>query len=76
MSVKQKIINAYLVAWLLFALYGWLFGPNSYRGFMYNLGRGLLWPVMIFPELGKALSGLVILIFVIAVLVFVRDTRK
>jgi len=75
-SIKKKIISAYVVVWLLFSLYGWLFGANSYRGFAYNLGSGLVWPVMIFPEFGKAISAVIIVIVIAAVLMFVRDTRK
>lgn len=76
MSIKNKIINTYFVVGLLFALYGWLFGSTSYKSFAYNLGRGLVWPLMIFPELGKAIGGIIILVVIIAITLFVRNPNK
>lgn len=65
MSTKAKIISVYLVIGVLFALYGWLFGDNSYKSFAYNLGTGVIWPVMLFPGLGKII-GIVIMVLFIA----------
>lgn len=67
MSKKSKIISVYLAIGVVFALYGWLFGDNSYKSFAYNLGMGLVWPVMIFPALGQVM-GVVILVAFIALL--------
>lgn len=72
MSTKQKIINAYFVIGLLFALYEWKFGMYSYKGFFYNLGKGLIWPAVLFPSLGHIIGGVIILLFVVFVVVFVR----
>jgi hypothetical protein len=69
MTFKQKTIYTYFGIALLFSLYGWLFGPYSGRGFFYNLGKGIVWPVTIFPALGAVVGG-IIMIAVIAVLVF------
>jgi len=74
--MKQKIIGGYVVIWLLFTIYGWLFGANSYKGFFFNLGSSLIWPAKIFPELGAAISAVIIVAMVIAVLIFGRDTRN
>jgi hypothetical protein len=68
MSKKSTIVIIYLVLGLLFALYGWLFGDNSYKSFAYNLGTGLVWPVMLFPGLGKIIGAVIIFGFVALVL--------
>lgn len=58
------------IAWIyvaligVFALYGTWFGDNAYRGFGYNLGRALVWPTILFPSIGAAIGGLVIVAFV------------
>lgn len=70
MTLKQKLIAAYAGVAVLFALYASHFGPTQYRGFAYNLGRGLVWPVTIFPTLGTIISAIVIIGFVVLVTVF------
>lgn len=45
---------------LLFAIYGNFFGDYDYKGFAYNFGRGLMWPTIIFPALGKFIGGVLI----------------
>lgn len=64
MSTKAKLISAYLAIAVLFALYGWMFGSNSYKGFAYNLGTGIVWPVMLFPGLGKVLGAGILVLFI------------
>ncbi|BEP57020.1 hypothetical protein GmRootV118_42640 [Variovorax sp. V118] len=64
MSKKAKIICIYLAIGVLFALYGWLFGDNSYKSFAYNLGTGIAWPIMLFPGLGKILGAGILALFV------------
>lgn len=62
MSLKQKLIYGYLVIAVLFALYGWLFGDTSHKSFAANLGRGIVWPVLIFPSLGVIIGGAVLVV--------------
>jgi membrane-anchored glycerophosphoryl diester phosphodiesterase (GDPDase) len=76
MSIKKKILTIYAAVGVLFALYGWLFGPMSYRGLPYNLGRGLVWPVFIFPEFGKLVSGIILLFVIVLILVFARNPNR
>lgn len=64
MSKKAKIISVYLAIGVLFALYGWLFGDNSYKSLAYNLGTGIVWPIMLFPGLGKILGAGILVLFV------------
>lgn len=69
MSLKAKILSAYFAIGLLYAVYAWIWGPNAFRGFFYNLGGGLIWPLMLFPGLGKIVGAIVLVIFIGAVLV-------
>lgn len=75
MTTKQKIVSAYVFVALLFTTYGWLFGQFKYRGFFYNLGRGIVWPVHIFPVLGTIVSAVVILALV-GLIVFSGSSNK
>jgi hypothetical protein len=75
LTLKQKIISAYFFVALLFGTYGWLFGEFKYRGFFFNLGKGVVWPVTMFPALGGIISAIVILAFVVAVLTFGRGNN-
>ena len=76
MTTKQKIISAYLFIALLFGTYGWLFGQFKYRGFFYNLGKGIVWPVTMFPALGIIISAIIILAFVVLIVIFGKNTRN
>ena len=67
MKLKQFLIPAYLGIGLLFALYQWMFGITSYKGFWYAFGQGLVWPVVMFPAFGQIVLG-IILVVVIAIM--------
>jgi hypothetical protein len=54
----------YLIIAVITAIYGNIWGEMHHKGFFYNLGRGLIWPTIIFPALGKAIGTIVILAFV------------
>ena len=69
MSKKQKVITIYLVVGLLFGLYQWLWGEMAYKGLMYNMGRGVVWPVLMFPAFGQIVAGIIIVLVIAAVLV-------
>ena len=62
--MKNFLILFYVVMIVGFAIYGANWGDYSYKGFAYNLGRSLLWPVIIFPSIGKAIGTMLILGFV------------
>lgn len=59
MKLKHKIIIAYLIVGILYALYAWNFGDTAHKSFAYNLGQGLVWPAVIFPGLGKIIGGII-----------------
>lgn len=76
MTLKKKILLAYFSIAILFSVYGWLFGEFKYRGFSYNLGRGIVWPVTIFPALGEIIGAIIIVAVVIAVLIFGKNRNR
>jgi hypothetical protein len=61
MKLKQMLITAYVGIGILFGLYGSIWGQYDYKGFFYNMGRGLIWPVIVFPSLGQILALIIIL---------------
>lgn len=67
--MKQKIIAGYLAIGVLFALYSWMFGDMAHKSFAYNLGRGIIWPAVMFPALGQAIGTIILVVFV-GVLIF------
>lgn len=62
----KKAIAAYGILVVPFTLYGWWFGEFGYKGFAYNFGRAIIWPVMLFPSLGPIIGGMVILAVIAA----------
>jgi len=70
--VKIKYIAAivYALVALGVACYGAWWGEMAYKSFAYHFGRGIVWPVLIFPGLGQLIGGLVIVgvIFLLVVL--------
>lgn len=75
MKLKQLLISGYAVIAVLFALYGMTFGAEAYKGFAWNLGKAVVWPVVIFPSLGKLIGGIVWILVIGAILVFARKDR-
>lgn len=55
------VVGFYVLMIFVFAIYGNWWGANAYKGFFYNLGQSLIWPVIILPGLGKAIGALVLL---------------
>jgi hypothetical protein len=55
------VFGVYVALIFVFAIYGNWWGDYAYKGFMYNLGRSLIWPAILIPGLGKAIGGLVLL---------------
>lgn len=70
MTLKSKIISIYLGFGFLFALYAWSFGETAHKSFAYNLGKGIVWPAVIFPEFGKAIGAIIMLIVVMLIVLF------
>lgn len=68
MGKKQKIIAIYAVVGLLFGLQQGIWGDMAYKGLMYNMGRGLVWPVLMFPAFGQIVAGIIIVLVIVAVL--------
>lgn len=46
-----------------------IWGEWAYCGLAYNLGRGLVWPVFMFPAFGQVVAGTIIVVVIAAVLV-------
>lgn len=68
----KTIIWIYVALIFVFALYGTWWGDMAYKGFAANLGRAVVWPVILFPSLGAAIGGVLVLAF-IAVLTFKKN---
>lgn len=60
----RVVIGVYVLLIFIFAIYGNWWGDYAYKGFAYNLGRSLVWPTILFPGMGKAIGGLLIVFFV------------
>jgi hypothetical protein len=70
MNKKHIAIYIYLGIGVMFALYQNFFGATAGRGFMYNLGRSLIWPAVMFPSVGQLIGGVVLVVVVAAILIF------
>lgn len=68
MKVKGILIGFYVFMIFCVAIYGTFWGDFSYKGFFYNLGRGIVWPLVIFPGLGKLVGGALLLLIVSAIM--------
>lgn len=64
MSLKQKLIISYIGFGFIFAIYSWMFGDTAHKSFMFNLGQGLVWPAVMFPVIGQAIGGILLVLFV------------
>jgi|GEM_PF-2145355 len=48
--MKKQLITGYLAIAFLFSVLMWLFGEDSYRGYAYNAGKAVFWPISIFKS--------------------------
>ncbi|UGB37246.1 hypothetical protein [Frateuria soli] len=73
MTKKQKFWTAYFSIAFLFALYSNIWGETHYKSFAYNLGRGVVWPLAMFPAFGHFVGAILLVIGVLALLAFGRS---
>lgn len=64
MKLKGILITGYFGIGLIYAMYSWLFGAYSHASFAYNLGRGLVWPASMFPAVGTAIGGIILVVII------------
>jgi hypothetical protein len=76
MTLKQKFFSSYFAIGVVVALYQWVVGPTAYRGFFYNLGRGIIWPAILFPVIGKIIGAIVIVAVVTYLTFFVKSPSR
>lgn len=67
LQVKQVLIGLYALIGVVFALYKH-FGTYDTHGFAYHLGQGVIWPAVMFPSIGKAIGGVIMLVVIGAIL--------
>ena len=48
--MKKQLIIGYLAIAFLLSILMWLFGEDSYRGYAYNTGKAIVWPISIFKS--------------------------
>ena len=61
-NIKEALISFYVLIAILVCTYGTFFGDYAHKGVAYNLGRSLIWPAVIFPSLGHAIGGVLMLL--------------
>ena len=76
MTTRSKIISGYFGIALVFAVYLANWGDSAYRGFAYNLGAAIFWPITMFPGLGKIIGGIIMIIVVVLVLMLSSGNRE
>jgi len=73
MNGKQKFWAAYLSIGLIYAIYSNFWGETHYKSLAYNLGRGISWPLHMFPAFGQFVGTILLVAGVLAVLAFGRS---
>lgn len=71
----KYLVGIYVATVLIAAICFDIWGQYAYKGFFYNLGRAFVWPAIVFPSVGAALGGLVLMFVIGAVLLFGRRTH-
>lgn len=64
MKRTHIVLGIYFLIGLIYTIYASNWGDESYKSLAYHLGQGLVWPVMIFPGIGKWIGGLLIVAMV------------
>lgn len=71
-EIRALLIGVYVVLAILTGIYGSIWGDYDYKGLAYNLGRGLIWPAVWFPSVGKVIGGLIIFGFIAYIMLFTK----
>jgi hypothetical protein len=61
-NIKAWVIGGYFIIGFFFTVYQNFWGQYSYKSFAYHIGRGIVWPAVMFPSVGKFIGGVIILI--------------
>lgn len=70
--MRKVFIWGYVIIAFAFAIYGNWWGDYAFRGFAYNLGRAILWPIDVIPGLGTLVS----IVAVLAIVGFVLARKQ
>jgi hypothetical protein len=69
-------VKVFVRIYAVIAVASWIYlsiwGASSGRGWAFNLGSAVVWPAVIFPSVGKAIGGIVIVAVVVGVLFFAK----
>jgi len=65
MNLKGKLISGYAAIGLLVLLYEWIFVSGA--SFGVALGKGLVWPAVIFPGVGAFVGGILLIAILVAI---------
>lgn len=68
----RHLMGLYAVTVLIATFCFKFWGQFAYKGFFANLGRGLIWPAIVFPSVGKVLGALLLIVVIGGVLAFGR----
>ena len=53
-NIKAWVIGGYFIIGFFFTVYQNFWGQYSYKSFAYHIGRGIVWPAVMFPSVGKS----------------------
>ena len=70
--MKNYLLGGYFALVFVFWIYLSNWGALAFKGAAYNLGRALIWPVVVFPSLGQLIGGVIIVGLVLFATLFVR----
>jgi hypothetical protein len=68
--ITKLLIILLYTGFAITGIYCSIWGQYDYKGIAYNMGRGLFWPVVMFPSLGQVIALIVIVGFIAAVTLF------
>lgn len=57
----RLILVAYVALIVVFATYGAWWGDYAFKGFWFNFGRALIWPVTFLPSLGELIAAVLLI---------------
>ena len=63
-NIKAWLIGGYFIIGFFFTVYQNFWCQYSYKSFAYHIGRGIVWPAVMFPSVGKFIGGVIILIII------------
>ena len=76
LSTKQTLFVFYILIAIGVTIWGWLWGPFAYKGFLFNFGLGAIWPLYLLIAIGRLIAIVICIILILGIVASAMNDRE